>query len=119
MKRELIAELFEKFEKACYIYEGIECWSAREIQEILNYHEWRNYLNVIEKAKAACNNSGEEIQDHFVDINKMVNLGSGAERKINDIALTRYACYLVAQNGDPGKPEIAFAQTYHMHSIKS
>src|SRR3989339_2022132 len=112
MKKELIAELFQKFENACYLLEGVECWSARELQEIFDYSEWRNFLKVIDKAKDSCKNSGESVPDHFVDINKMVVLGSGAERKIDDIALTRYACYLVAQNGDPAKPEVAFAQTY-------
>lgn len=112
MKKELIAELFKKFEHACYIYNNVECWSARELQEVFNYSEWRNFIKVIDKAKDACNNSGESVADHFVDINKMVPLGSGAERNIDDIVLTRYACYLIAQNGDPGKNEVAFAQTY-------
>ncbi|OPY88612.1 MAG: DNA-damage-inducible protein D [Smithella sp. PtaU1.Bin162] len=112
MKQELIAELFQKFEEACYLYNKIECWSARELQEILGYAEWRNFLNVIEKAKISCDNAGIPIPDHFVDVNKMVSVGSGAERAIEDIALTRYACYLIAQNGDPTKSEIAFAQTY-------
>lgn len=112
MKKELIAELFDKFESACYIYKNVECWSARELQEVFNYAEWRNFLKVIDKAKDACKNVGESVADHFVDINKMVPLGSGAERNIEDIALTRYACYLIAQNGDPAKNEVAFAQTY-------
>ena len=112
MKKELIAELFERFEHACYDYKGIECWSARELQEIFNYAEWRNFLKVVEKAKEALENVGENVNDHFVDVNKMVPLGSGAERELQDVALTRYACYLVAQNGDPGKSEVAFAQTY-------
>jgi DNA-damage-inducible protein D len=112
MKKELITELFQKFENACYIYEGVECWSARELQEILGYSKWDNFLNVLEKAKKACETAGATLIDHFADVGKMVQLGSGAERKIEDIALTRYACYLVAQNGDPAKPEIAFAQTY-------
>ena len=112
MKRELIEELFQKFEQACYKYEAIECWSARELQEIFGYKEWRNFLRVIEKAKISANNSGENIAHHFVDINKMVSLGSKAEREVEDIALTRYACYLVAQNGDAAKESIAFAQTY-------
>jgi len=108
----LIHELFEKFEQACYVINDIECWSARELQSIFNYSEWRNFLKAIDKAKDACKNVGEKLSDHFVDINKMVPLGSGSERPIDDIALTRYACYLVAQNSDPAKPEIAFAQTY-------
>jgi len=112
MKRELIGELFHKFEQACYLYNELECWSARELQQVLGYAEWRNFLKVVEKAKTACTNAGFLIEDHFVDVNKMVPLGSGAEREIDDIALTRYACYLIAQNGDPVKTEIAFAQTY-------
>jgi DNA-damage-inducible protein D len=112
MKRELILELFEKFEQACYLYKDIECWSARELQTIFNYAEWRNFLKVIEKAKIACESSGAEVSYHFVDINKKIELAKGAQREIEDVALTRYACYLVAQNGDPGKSEVAFAQTY-------
>jgi DNA-damage-inducible protein D len=112
MKKEQIEELFSQFESACYIYNGIECWSARELQNIFHYTEWRNFLKVIDKAKAACIHAGETIGDHFVEINKMVPLGSGSEREIEDIALTRYASYLVAQNGDAGKSAVAFAQTY-------
>jgi DNA-damage-inducible protein D len=112
MKKELIAELFEKYEQARTSIEGIECWSARDLQEVFGYSEWRNFYKVIEKAMKACENSGVEVPDHFVDINKMVDLGSGAKREVEDIALTRYACYLVAQNGDPAKSEVAFAQTY-------
>ncbi|MBC7650375.1 MAG: DNA damage-inducible protein D [Deinococcales bacterium] len=112
MKQELINELFIKFEQACYLFKDVECWSARELQVIFNYAEWRNFLKVIDKAKEACNNAGEKLTDHFVDVNKMVVLGSGSQREIEDIALTRYACYLVAQNGDASKSSIAFAQTY-------
>lgn len=112
MKKELIAELFQKFENACYLLEGVECWSARELQDIFQYAQWRNFENVIEKAKKACENAGEKISDHFADISKTIPMPKGASKTIEDIALTRYACYLIAQNGDPTKSEVAFAQTY-------
>lgn len=112
MKTAEIKELFVKFESIVCDYEGVECWSARELYPILGYTEWRNFTKVVDKAKVACENVGESISDHFVDINKMVILGSGAEREIDEIMLTRYACYLIAQNGDARKPEIAFAQNY-------
>ena len=112
MKKELIAELFNRFENAAYNFKGIECWSARELQQIFNYAEWRNFNKVVEKAKTSCEHAGEKISDHFVEVNKMVELGSSSQREIEDIALTRYACYLIAQNGDPAKPAVAFAQTY-------
>lgn len=112
MKKEQIQQLFEQFENACYDYNGIECWSARELQSILGYSKWDNFLNVIDKAKKACENAGLALSDHFADVGKMVVIGSGTERQIEDIALTRYACYLIAQNGDAAKPSIAFAQTY-------
>lgn len=112
MKKEQINALFEQFESACYVYEGLECWSARELQEVLDYKEWRNFTKVLDKAKEACENAGERLSDHFVGVNKMIQLPKGAERQIEDIALSRYACYLVAQNGDPAKTPVAFAQTY-------
>lgn len=87
-------------------------WSARELYKLLGYVQWRNFLTIIGKAKTACENAGMSITDHFVDVNKMVNLGSGSLREVDNILLTRYACYLVAQNGDSRKPEIAFAQNY-------
>jgi DNA-damage-inducible protein D len=112
MKKEEILALFEQFEKAACEVNQVECWSARELQKLLGYSKWENFSNVIVKAKDACANVGHEVSDHFPDVKKMVVLGSGAERDVDDILLTRYACYLVAQNGDPRKPQIAFAQTY-------
>lgn len=112
MKKELILELFQKFESICYLYNDIECWSARELQLLLGYSKWENFEKVINKAKDSCNNAGEIINDHFPDVRKMITKGKGAKDEIDDILLTRYACYLIAQNGDARKEEISFAQNY-------
>lgn len=101
------------FERIKHINEdGIEFWYARELQIALDYTEWRNFENVIDKAKVACTNSKNVMADHFVDVNKMVTLGSESEREIDDFMLSRYACYLIVMNGDPRKEVIAVGQTY-------
>ena len=113
MKSDQIQTLTVTFEANAQRTEGgVEFWLARDIQHLLGYSKWDNFLNVVSKAKTACEVSEHRILDHFADVGKMVDLGSGSQREVDDIMLTRYACYLVAQNGDPKKQEIAFAQTY-------
>jgi DNA-damage-inducible protein D len=113
VKPELVRTLTSTFEAHAQQTDGgIEFWLARDLQHLLGYTEWRNFSIVVGKAKTACEVSGHAVADHFVDVNKMVDLGSGSQREVDDVMLTRYACYLIAQNGDPRKHEIAFAQTY-------
>lgn len=114
MKHELVSELHNQFEKLVHtdIDSGVEFWFARDLQIVLGYSRWENFANVIEKAITSCLTAGYDAVDHFLEVTKMVTLGSGAEREIEDYALSRYACYLIAQNGDPSKDPIAFAQTY-------
>lgn len=101
------------FEAIKHINEyGNEFWYARELQSALEYAQWRRFSDVIERAKVACENSGNNISDHFADVGKMVNVGSGAEREVNDYELSRYACYLIVQNGDSRKKVVALGQTY-------
>lgn len=113
MKSETIHTLTSTFEAHAQLTDGgTEYWLARDVQHLLGYAKWDNFLNVVSKAKTACDVSGHQVPDHFADVGKMVDLGSGSQREVDDIMLTRYACYLIAQNGDPKKQEIAFAQTY-------
>ncbi len=112
MKTDEIKHLFNQFELAASEIEGVECWSAREMQRLLGYSKWENFEKVIQKAKDACFNAGENVMNHFPDVRKTIPMPKTAEKEIADIALTRYACYLVAQNGDSRKEEIAFAQNY-------
>lgn len=114
MNKELMIKLHSQFDGIVQIEpeSKVEFWYARDLQAILGYTEWRNFLKVIEKAKESCSNGGASTENHFVGVNKMVEIGSTAERAIDDLMLTRYACYLIAQNGDPRKDQIAFAQSY-------
>ena len=112
LKSEEIKALFAQFENVAAEIEGIECWSARELQTLLGYTKWENFSKVIDKAKESCENAGEKIEHHFPDVRKVIEAGKGAQHVIDDILLTRYACYLIAQNGDSRKEQIAFAQNY-------
>jgi DNA-damage-inducible protein D len=114
MRKDVIIRLHANFERIVQIdpTTGAPFWCARDLQELLGYARWENFSKVVEKAITACQTAGYEVRDHFLDITKMVDLGSGAQREVEDVALTRYASYLIAQNGDPSKDQIAFAQTY-------
>jgi DNA-damage-inducible protein D len=112
MQTDKIRQLLAAFEAAARHTEDVEYWEGRELQQLLGYTEWRNFTRVIEKAAQACRKSGQPVADHFVEVNKTIDMPKGAQKDVPDYLLTRYACYLVAQNGDPRKEEIAFAQSY-------
>jgi DNA-damage-inducible protein D len=112
MEKDTILKLNKRFEEYAYEQDGIEYWLARELQELLGYADWRNFLNAINKAKESCETTGEAVSDHFVDVTKTIQMPKGASKEVPDFMLTRYACYLIAQNGDPKKEQIAFAQSY-------
>ena len=112
MDKGIITRLRKTFEDCAHEADGVEFWLARDLQALLEYEDWRNFLHVIEKAKIACKNSGHAVMDHFVDATKTIPMPKGAEKDVPDVILTRYACYLIAQNGDSRKEQIAFAQSY-------
>ena len=118
MKKEEILALFKSYEDAVCMIDKTECWSARELCTLFGYQQWRNFCNVIDKAKEACSNVGQDVIDHFIDVNKKVEVGSGAFREIDNVMLTRYDCYLVAQNGYPRKPQIAFKSFVTLNNSK-
>lgn len=112
MKKDVVVKLAKSFENFARVENDVEYWMARDLQKLLEYKDWDNFLNVLEKAKSACKNSRLLVSDHVRDVTDMISVGKGAQREVLDIMLSRYACYLVAQNGDPRKEPIAFAQTY-------
>lgn len=113
MKTSIIHSLTDNFEShANKTSDGVEFWMARDLQHLLTYTKWDNFQSVISKAKTACEVSGENIENHFADVGKTIQMPKGATKEIADIMLTRYACYLIAQNGDSRKETIAFAQRY-------
>lgn len=112
MENGLISQHHSNFEEKAHTEDGVTYWYARDIQSLLEYARWENFENIIEKAKIACATSDQVVENHFRDVTKMVTVGSETSREVKDLQLTRYACYLIAQNGDPKKEAIAFAQSY-------
>jgi len=117
MKSEEIKSLFVQFEQASATIEDIECWLARDLQKLLGYSQWRNFENTIGKAKEVCKNAGENMAYHFADVSKVIEAGKGAHHEIDDILLTRYACYLITQNGDSRKEQIAVRTRHRSRTI--
>ena len=107
---DLLKSPFEKIKRISE--DGYEYWSARDLSKLLEYTQWRNFENVISKAKISCKNNNEDINNHFADVSDMVKIGSGAEREVDDYRLSRFACYLIVQNADPSKINVALGQAY-------
>ena len=112
MEKDTILRLNKSFEEYAYKQDGVEYWLAREMQVLLEYTQWRNFEKVINKAKESCKTTSEVVSDHFADVSKTIVVPKGGLKEVSDIMLTRYACYLIAQNGDPKKEQVAFAQSY-------
>ena len=112
MEKKMIINYKNKFDEIRHEENEVEFWYARELMHLLGYSKWQNFENVLSKAEVACANNGITVENHFAETSKMVTLGSGANREVEDYMLTRYACYLIAENGDSRKEQIAFAQSY-------